>query len=203
MVHRRRSRSATCISKSETEILPPHGLTRRPVSHLHRPTPSRSKCIAKFYDMRRLRRKLSRTIAQAKRDWAFEFASKIESANMWKLNDWHKGIRRYSIPPFTRRDGSTAISDQDKADTFLDALFPPPAVDTLLFPLDDFNSTDSTTAEGEVPPRLFPVRPFQDVTMREVEENPKSSSQTSASGSSGISFRPLRWAWEASPEIIF
>ena len=56
MVHRRRSRSATCISKSEAEILPPHGLTRRPVSHLHRPTPSRSKCIVKFYDMRRLRR---------------------------------------------------------------------------------------------------------------------------------------------------
>ena len=97
--------------------------------------------------------------------------------------------------PLTRRDGSTAISDQDIVDTFLDAFFPPPpAVDTLLFPLDDSNSTDSTTAEGEAPPRLFPVRLFQDVIMREVEENLKSSSQTSTPGSSGIPLRALRWA---------
>ena len=186
MVHRRSSRSATCISKSEAEILPPHPPPGFPSPS---PNPIPIQMYREFYDMRRLRRKLSRTSSRRLS------ATGRLNLPLKSSPPTYGSIRRYAIPPLTRRDGSTAISDQDKVDTFLNAFFPPPpAVDTFLFPLDDSNSTDSTTAEGEAPPRLFPVRPFQDVIMREVKENLKSPSQTSAPGSSGTSLRALRWA---------
>ena len=160
-------------------------MTLKPSSR--RRPPSKFQRIARYHVMKQARRRLQRIISKAKKDWAFEFAAQIEPLNIWKLNNWHKGLRKYSIPPIRKPDGSSAISDEDKATVFTNAFFPPPP-------------------QVVVPPFSLEghecARPHQDVTISEVERNLKSSSQTSAPGQSGISFRALRWAWEVAPELI-
>ena len=149
--------------------------------------PSKFQRIARYHVMKKARRHLQRTITKAKKDWAFEFAAQIQPLDIWKLNNWHKGLRKYAIPPIRKPDGTVAITDEDKADVFTNAFFPPPPQVTV----PDFS------LEGHVDARIH-----HDVTISEVERNLKSSSQTSAPGQSGISFRALRWAWEVAPEII-
>ena len=144
--------------------------------------------VARYHVMRRARNRLSRTIAKAKRDWAYEFAAQIEPLNIWKLNNWHKGLRRYTIPPVRNLDGSMAITNEDKAQAFLHSFFPPPPL---------VNTPPFSTSHSE------DCQEFVDVTRSEVESNLKSSNQRSAPGASGISFRALKWAWEVNQDVIF
>lgn len=104
-----------------------------------------------------------------------------------RSNNWHKGLRRYTVPPIHAADGSMAITNEDKAHAFLHSFFPPPP--TVETP--EYSILDNPGS-----------RDFHDVTRSKVECNLKSSSQTSPPGSSGISFRALGWAWEAAPEVI-
>ena len=131
---------------------------------------------------------MRRIIAKAKRDWAYHFASNVESNKVWSLNNWYKGIRRYEMPPISYPDGSKAVSNQEKANLFRTSFFSdPPHVHT-----DDFD-----------PSTILPnTRPFSDITYREVDKHLRKTSNTSAPGLSGISYQALKWAWNLESDLI-
>ena len=128
----------------------------------------------------RARGKLRRIIKKAKKDWAYDFASKMETKRIWSLNSWHKGIRKYRTPPLQGPDGTTAISSEEKATLFRASFFPPPPeVPTEVFDLSS----------------LLPhTRPFELITRTEVENLLRHTSNRSVPGWSGISYKAIKWA---------
>jgi ribonuclease HI len=137
---------------------------------------------------RTARRKLKRIVTKAKRDWALHFSGNIKTSEIWSLNSWYKGIRKYTIPHLETPDGSKAVSPQDKCTLFHSAFFPPPPH----VHVDEFNP--------EIP--NADTRPFQDITLQEVKKAIKNVSNTSAPGLSGVGYRPLKWLWHAKPEWV-
>jgi len=90
-------------------------------------------------------------------------------------------------PPITRPDGSRAIQPEEEAQAFADAFFPaPPLVET-----------------GQYDPwRSLPrMREFLDVTKNEIDEL-RTTSNTSAPGISGLSYRALKRAWISRGPLI-
>jgi hypothetical protein len=86
------------------------------------------------------RNKLRRTIQKAKRDWAYEFTSNIDPANIWKLNSWYRGNCRYTMPTLKDPKGKTVISTTEKTDLFMVSFFPPPPIlNEPLANLEEFN----------------------------------------------------------------
>jgi hypothetical protein len=134
------------------------------------------------------RNKLRRTIQKAKRDWAYEFTSNIDPADIWKLNSWYRGNRRYTMPTLKDPKGKTAISTTEKTNLFMESFFPPPPI--LNKPLANFEEYNPN------------ARQLDDVTEEEVERHLKKTSDKSSPEILGISYRALKWAWEVASELI-
>ena len=133
-------------------------------------------------------RKLKRTVAKAKRDWALHIAGNTKTSEIWSLNAWHKGVRKYTVPHLENPDGSKAVTPQDKCSLFHSSFFPPPPH----VQVEDF--------DPDVPNAN--TRSFQDITFQEVERAIKNISNTSAPGLSGVGYRALKWIWNNKPEWI-
>ena len=137
---------------------------------------------------RSTRRRLQRTVTKAKRDWALHFAGGIKTFKVWSLNSWYRGIRRYTIPHLQTPEGTAVTEPAQKCQLFHSTFFipsPPVKVD----PFDPCSTRANT-------------RPFQEVTIDEVTLALRSSSNTSAPGPSGITYRALKWIWSTHPEWI-
>ena len=132
-----------------------------------------------------------RLVQTAKQKWAMEFAASIETDKVWKLTNWHKGIRRHTAPPIKRPDGSMAITPEDKCNVFRESFFPPPAV------LDGTFHTDLSVPHPS-------SRPFHDVTFEEIDHAIGGVSNDTAPGFSRIPYRAIKWAWKVySAEMTF
>jgi len=135
---------------------------------------------------------LSKLIRKAKRDWAMDFAAKIETKDVWKLTNWYKGSRRHHSPPLVHPDGRKAVTPEDKCNLLKETFFssPPPL-------------NHSETAANTHAPHPS-TREFIDITRDEVDRALRSTSNTLAPGPSSVSYRALKWAWAvASEEIHF
>lgn len=132
--------------------------------------------------------KLKRTVAKAKHDWALHLSGSIKTSEIWSLNSWYKGVRKYTIPHLENPDGSKAVSPQDKCSLFHSSFFPPPPH----VQVDDF--------DPKIPNAN--TRPFQDITFQEVERVIKNISNTSAPGLSGVGYQALKWIWNDKPKWI-
>ena len=138
--------------------------------------------------LKKCRNKFCQTLAKAKRDWAYHFASNVETNKVWSLNSWYRGIQRYEIPLISKPNGEKATSNTEKLIFFREAFFPePPMVQTEQF--DPENPLPNT-------------RPFEDVTMREIDKHLRKTSNTSAPGLSGILYQAIKWAWGSAGETI-
>jgi len=134
---------------------------------------------------------LAKLIRKVKKDWAMEFAANVETKDVWKLTNWYKGSRRHHSPPLVRPDGRRAVTPEDKCDLLKETFFssPPPL------------NRSETAADSHSPHPS--TREFVEVTRDEVERALRSTSNTSAPGPMGVSYRALKWAWAvAAPEIL-
>ena len=130
---------------------------------------------------------LKKTIRLNKSLGAAEFASTVTPANVWRLNDWYRGNRRHFSPILKGPDGTFAVSPKEKTDMMHRAWFVPPKPLKEDFPYD-----------LNVP--LHNTRELGPVTVKEVQDTLKSTSNTSAPGPSGIGYKILKWALSAAPD---
>ena len=129
-----------------------------------------------------LRGRLHAAIRKAKRDWAMDIIQRTSQTEVWSLCSWASGNRHQRTPPIRHGD-VLATNPQSQGAAFADAFFPKnvPAV---------------APAQPEDPePR--PARDFPPFTTSEVLETLASTSNTSAPGVSGSSYRVIKWAFAA------
>jgi len=130
--------------------------------------------------------KYKRTIRLSKKLGAAKFTNKVTRDNIWRLNSWYRGARRTYTPILI--DGTTGdirVYPEDKANLMHNAWFTPPQPIPGCF---EFEGTNHNT------------RRFKPVTFREIEEILKSTSNTSAPGSTGIGYKILKWVLTAAPD---
>ena len=175
--------------KEVIEALKAHRRCRKRFRRYRNNSTSITDQLSTFRQLVKSCNKLRRTIAKAKRDWAYDFASKVKPNKIWSLNSWYKGLRRYAIPPITSPiTGERATTDEQKDDLFRKAFFPPPPV------------VHTPPFDTSIPHHK--LRPFTDVTIDEIRQHPKKTSNTSTPGLSGISYCAIKWAWEVDPDLI-
>ena len=133
---------------------------------------------------------LARLIRKGKKDWAMDFAAGVATKDVWKLTNWYKGSRRHHSPPLVHPDGHRAVTPEDKCDLLRKTFFSPPPPLNLAETAADSHSPHPTT------------RDFVDITRDEVDRAIRSTSNTSAPGPSGVSYRAIKWAWGVAPEEI-
>ena len=120
-----------------------------------------------------------------KREWAVKQLEDAASNDIWKFQDWSKGIRNYPTPPISRgANAPKAITHQEKCDALRNELYqPPPALPTEFLPnLSDLQDHDM---------------PFIPITESEIEEAIANASSKSAAGFSQISYKAIKLTWTA------
>ena len=122
---------------------------------------------------------LSKMIRKAKKDWAMEFAAKVETKDVWKLTNWFKGSRRHHSPPLVHPDGRRAVTPEDKCNLLKNTFFSSPP------PLNHAETAANTQSPHPT------TREFVDVTRDEIDRALRSTSNTSAPGPCGVSYRAL------------
>ena len=163
---------------------------RRARAHLrkvNRTTPTGTPLTNALTTLRACHNKLRQTISKAKRDWALNLAQEVEPSKIWTLTNWYKGLRCYAMPALTRPNHTSAISDEDKAELLRDTFFPPPP-SLQVDPLPSIPNHNT--------------RPHLPVLEQEIDDHLKNTSNSSAPGMSGISYRALKWAWKQAPNYI-
>jgi hypothetical protein len=130
---------------------------------------------------------LARLIRKSKRDWAMDFAAKVATKDVWKLTNWYKGTRRHHSPPLVHPDGRKATTPEDKCNLLKTTFFssPPP-----------LNSAETEVDSHTVNPN---TREFVDITRDEVDRALRSTSNTSAPGPSGVSYRAINGPGRSRP----
>ena len=130
---------------------------------------------------------LCRTITKAKHSWAEEFLSHTSQEHLWIAAKWHKGRRSQCIPPILTEEGLSTDTSSCAA-AFRTKFFPPPL----------------TTVQASQPddPPLVQAQAFVDVTLDEVRDGLQGTSNASTLGRSGIRYKMLKWAFEASPSYL-
>ena len=123
-------------------------------------------------------------------DWANEILAKAEGADIFRFREWSKGERTYPSPAIYRGpDQAAATSHEEKCDALRDELYQPPP------PLPvSFNADLESDAPADIP--------FSDVTRSEVHDAIFSSDSKSAPGSTQVTYRELKWAWEYTGDYI-
>jgi ribonuclease HI len=124
--------------------------------------------------------RLRHVIRKAKREWADTITAEASSSDIWGFVNWGSGkARKPPLGRVRRTDGTYATSPEDKADVFYEAYFPAdrPHVDVI--------------QPDDPPPR--PTRTFADFTPEELTEALAPTSNVSAPGVDGNSYRLLKW----------
>ena len=125
------------------------------------------------------------TIKNAKRQWAHDFLDHATADNLWAAARWRRGRSNSRIPPLISANGTLTEDPAGQAATlglrFFDAS--PPPVDP--------------SQPDDPPPR--PVREWPPIINDEIKVALTGTSNGSAPGRSGINYKLLKWAFEASP----
>src|SRR5258705_13877357 len=125
--------------------------------------------------IRRARNFFKRLIKIKKQEWAVKQLKNAASNDIWKFQDWSKGIRNYPTPPIScGANIPKAITHQEKCDALRNELYqPPPALPTEFLPnLSDLQDHDM---------------PFIPITESEIEEAIANASSKLVAGFSQIS----------------
>lgn len=127
------------------------------------------------------------TIRSAKREWATDILIKTPQSDIWGLCNWAAGKPPKRIPPLRGPNGMIS-NPADQATLFANTFFPPA------------HSTTAHSLPTDPPPR--PERELPHITQEEVRNVLQQTSNTSAPGKSGSSWRLIKWAFEASPNTF-
>ncbi|KZT04116.1 uncharacterized protein LAESUDRAFT_761248 [Laetiporus sulphureus 93-53] len=125
---------------------------------------------------------LSATIRQARKDWTREAVARLQHTDPWWLASWTKGVRAPPLPVI-RADGVTGSLPADAGRLVTRFYFPASPPLPNLPPL--FTSA---------PPAAHPDRPL---LITEVTAAIEATSNYSAPGISGVSWRLLKWVWRS------
>jgi len=131
---------------------------------------------------------LCHTITEAKQGWSNDNLITTTPETLWKATTWHHGRRANKIPPLLQLDGSLAMSHTDIRQVLSSHFFP--TVPKPVPPLDPLD-----------PPPLLPHL-FTPITEEEVMLNLSKTSNKSAPGPTGITYKLLKWCHSASPSRL-
>jgi ribonuclease HI len=125
-------------------------------------------------------RTLKGAIRRAKRAWADKVTSEASANDIWGLVAWGTGTaRKATLGRIRKPDGTFATTPADKADVLFEAYFP----------------SDRPTVDAVQPddPPARPTRDFPAFTTEELREALQPTSNKSAPGQDGNSYRLLKW----------
>ena len=131
---------------------------------------------------------LRHTITEAKRGWSNDTLIDATADTLWKATKWRHGRRANRIPPLLKLDGSLATTHTDLRDVLSSRFFP--IVPKLVPPSDPSD------------PAQLPSRPFAPITEEEVSRHLATTSNKSAPGPTGITYKLLKWCHAASPSRL-
>ena len=134
-----------------------------------------------------LRGRLHAAIRKAKRDWAMDVIQRTNQTEVWSLCNWASGSRRQRTPPIRHGD-ILATNPQSQGAAFADAFFP--------------KEIPAVMPDQPEDPEPLPAREFSPFTASEVLAALSSTSNTSAPGVSGSSYRIIKWAFSAHAELF-
>ena len=157
-------------------------------------------CTAKFHLLRSSpvgseRKQASKvfrsTVRSAKQSWAHQqLFETAKNDNIWHMARVRKGRPSQVLPPLKDTNGEIHSDTNMKATLLKDRFFPPKT-----------NTVNIKQASLHDPPPL-PPRPWIPITPEEIQTSLKDTSNKSAPGLSGINYKILKWAFEASPDVI-
>jgi hypothetical protein len=125
-------------------------------------------------------RALRSVIRKAKRAWADKVTSEVSANDVWGLVAWGTGkARKTTLGRIRKPDNTFATTPQDKADVLFEAYFP----------------SDRPPVDARQPddPPARPTRDFPAFTTEELREALQPTSNRSAPGQDGNSYRLLKW----------
>ena len=124
------------------------------------------------------------TIRTAKRDWAervlADATNNVDHHALWSVAKWRKGRSNPIIPPIRSLDGGLSTDHETMALAFRDRFFPRPK---------------------SLPP-VAVSQPDDPVNEDEVRFAITDTSNSSAPGPSGVSYKFIKWAFAAHPELF-
>ena len=157
-------------------------------------------CTTKFHLLRSSRvriecRQASKTfrssVREAKRAWAHQqLFENTNTNNIWNMARVRKGRRSQVLPPLKDTNGAVHSDTNTKASLLKDRFFPRKA-----------NTVNIDQASLQDPPPL-PSRPWTPITPEEIQSALRDTSNKSAPGPSGINYKLLKWAFDASPDVF-
>ena len=127
---------------------------------------------------------LRRTISEAKRGWSNDNFTTVTRDTLWKATAWRHGQHVNKIPPLLKLDGTLATSHTDLRQVLSDRFFP-----IVPKPVPDSDPSD---------PAPLPPRDFAPISEEEVSRNLSCTSNKSAPGPTGITYKLLKWCHSAS-----
>src|SRR6266581_27614 len=128
---------------------------------------------------------LRATILAAKRQWTQDFLDCTDPDNIWSAAKWAKGRRVSRIPPIMTESGLSQ-TPSEMADAFSARFFSANRLPVLPSQPDD--------------PDPLPPRPLVPISAEEIQAALSTTSNKSAPGPSGITYKLLKWAFEARPD---
>ena len=131
---------------------------------------------------------LRRTISEAKQGWSNDYLTDAPADNLWKATAWRHGRRANRIPPLLKLDGSLATSHTDLRAVLSSRFFP-----TVPKPVPASDPSDLAP--------LLP-RPFAPISEEEVSHHLATTSNKSAPGPTGITYKLLKWCHSTSPSHL-
>ncbi|KAG5223534.1 reverse transcriptase from mobile element jockey protein [Salix suchowensis] len=126
-------------------------------------------------------------VKKAKQEWANAILETATPDNVWRLADWSAGKCRTRIPPLIT-DAGVAASPAELGETLKTAFFPlaPPQVEISL----------------ESDPQAKPIRNFAPISVDEVSDALRGTSNVSAPGPSEISYRLIKWGFPMCSQLL-
>ena len=157
-------------------------------------------CTTKFHLLRSSlvgteRKRASKTfrasVREAKRAWAHQqLFENANTNNIWNMARVRKGRRSQILPPLKDTNGVVHSDTGSKATLLKDRFFPPK------------NNTVDIDQASLQDPHPLPSRPWTPITSDEIQSSLKDTSNKSAPGPSGINYKLLKWAFDASPDVF-
>jgi hypothetical protein len=128
--------------------------------------------------------RLKGAVRAAKRTWA---DGVISQSGLWEVATWRHGRKTSKIPPLRSEDGLTK-NHAEMAEIFARRFFVHTPPDVPLRLADD--------------PRPRQTRSLQEIPDFLIQELLEKTSNTSAPGTSGHTWKILKWVWEAAPQRL-
>jgi len=178
------------LSKSTSTVMP-----RRTNRAPRRAKWWNSNCDQAFHNLRHApsadrahaRSHFRAAVRSAKRTWAADIIKATPQPEVWKLCRWAAGRPNRRIPPIRTPNGLTA-DPEIQSHAFATSFFPSAAPQIPVQLADD-------------PPPL-PPRQFSSLTSEEILDALHETSNTTAPGKSGITWRLIKWAYGTSSTEI-